>query len=61
MITTHTCVYHENTQKDAEKRLKELKRKDCYREIKSYIIPYNGSFRIYRKVDLTQKTKIVES
>lgn len=52
-----TCVFYEDTLVNAQKRLNTLRITDKYSEIKAYIIPVNGEFRVLRKVNLQTTNK----
>lgn len=50
---TFTNVFMEPTEKQAEARLAHLREVDRYQELKAYIIPEDGQFRVCRKIDIS--------
>ncbi len=50
MELTFTSVFYEKNQADAKKRLAFLRKTDRYPEIKAYVIPENGEWRVLRKI-----------
>ena len=56
MELTFTSVFYEKNQIDAQKRLEKLRKLDDYPEIKAYIIPENGEWRVLRKILISSPT-----